>query len=211
VIPRSLKLFALGLLLFAGLGCSARTVIVHDEPRLVSENEVLVVEAEDAGSGSIRVRASRHQDRVFQQDYWRQEDRSEALPLQVEPGDSRVASVGVDTSGFSENHVVLAATVLLLIVGAVVAWPWLLISALVGVSPGEDRTTVRHVESTISACPYASVHSAETGETLNLGPQPDHGWILLEGTVRLLGGPGARITIRDGRLSATFTIPTAAR
>ncbi|MEK7468408.1 MAG: hypothetical protein AAB074_13445 [Planctomycetota bacterium] len=205
-------------LAIAGWGCSSRTVVVHDEPRLVSEEEILVVEMENVDEGCVRIRAFRQRDRVFKQDYWREKEVSrELLPA---GGESiRSASVGVDWPESGIGGDAFAAVVLIGVFAAivVVAWPVLVIYAIAGGSIGlvnfvgavvdDQRTTVRRVESARTTCATASVESADTAQTLNLGPQPDHGWILLPETVLFLGGPGAKVTVRDGNLSATATLP----
>jgi len=205
-----------GVALIAGVGCSSRTIVVHDEPRLISEEESLVVETEGLDSGSIRLRAFRRHDRVFNQDYWKVQEASRANILSEAAPSTRTASVGVDTNGLTFGHFVFAVAIVVLVVVAVVGWPALLvygvaggsisIAGFTGVVLDDQRTTIRRVESTCTACAAASVESAVTGEHLELGPQPEQGWILLPETVRLLGGPGSRVTVRDGTLLTTIVL-----
>lgn len=211
---KPLFLLSLAAFLLVGTGCGGRTIVVHDEPRLVSEKERLVVAIEMVDPDGIRLQAFRRSDRVFEQTYWK-EPATAADPRDLAlPSAGQCSSIGVGPMPDDGLGAIAAiAIVAFYTLVVVVAWPFLLIGAISGGSVNllafvadDERTTVRRIESSRTACVTASVESPETRERLNLGPQPEHGWILLPETLRLLGGPGATVIVRDGSLEATVTL-----
>ena len=202
--------------LIAAVGCSGRTVVVHDEPKLISEGkERLVVETAVEPDERIRLRAFRERESVFEQHYWRVQESSASSPLIAPAGSTEIAATSEnDPDPDALMWGGLAAVVLglfIVFVAVVVPVYYFGIAAqgaatFLSVTADDQRTTIERVETVRHPSAYVTLERSAGGERLDLGPQPEHGWILTPEILRIMGGKGAEVVVRDGPLSVTVTL-----
>jgi hypothetical protein len=208
------------LLLAASAGCSARTIVKHDEPSVVSEGpERLVVETSAAEGEAIRLQVFRQREQVLEQHFWRVQesavDPSQGDPARVH-GVSRTASresgdsVGVDSGG--AFYLIVAAAFVAFFVVAIPVFYFVVVAqgavTFLSVTADDERTTVQRIETFRRPSAFVVIEPASGGAPIDLGVQPQDGWILTPEILARLGGRGAEVVVRDGPLSATVTLDT---
>ncbi len=216
--PRTLLSCALALA--AATGCASRqTVVVHSEPRVVAEGEErLAAEIQDLEDGGVSLRVFRERDRVLEQEFWKMQGEGRSASRAT-------ASVGMDplpSSGTGDPFGQLALAGLIT-VGAIVVGigygVYLAFEAMVtglaslvshaptvDIQPAEDRVVVRRTEQSRALSSSVILVRADTGQFLNLGPQPTEGYRIDAAHLAHLGGRGVIVVVRDGSLSIEVSL-----
>ncbi|MCE9584580.1 MAG: hypothetical protein K8T20_18985 [Planctomycetes bacterium] len=203
----------MGRFLFAFLaaalaGCAPRLVEVHDEPRVASDAEKLVVESSVKNEGKLVLQVFREREIVTEQQYWLQ--RKAEIPgvrllMAMSPADAQVASTNWDGLISPEGVYVVflvAFYVPIICVSEIVHG----VEFLANVLPfDEQRTVVRNATTSRKRSYSATIERADGSRRVLLGKQPDAGYVLDSNTIDLFGGPG-EVVFRDGELSAHFNL-----
>lgn len=215
MVRRGSYLLPCALAIAASTGCASRqTVVVHSEPRVVAESEErLAAEVQDLEDGCVSLKVFRERDRVLEQEFWK-------LQSERGSGGRAIASVGVDplpanATGDPLGQLVVAGVI---VVGAVIVGigygVYLAFDAMVTglvsllphdptavIQPAEDRVVVRRTALDRKLSSSVILVRADSGQFINLGPQPTEGYRIDRTQLDHLGGRGVVVVVQDGELS----------
>ncbi len=204
-------------------GCASRQeIVVHSEPIVVAESdEHLVADLGPLEDGSISLKVYRARDRIVEQRYWKMQAGKQAET-------DGTASVGVapaPAGSPSGDALGQLAGLGVVAVGAIVVGigygVYLAFDALftgirsvfprdppADVRPMDDFVVVRRPDLCRRLSPQVYLVRPDTGQILDLGPQPAEGYRVDSAQIDRLGGRGVVVVIRDEKLSLEISLGT---